>query len=90
MASSEKELALLRKKVDLLIDGYQVLYIRLEQQTRLLQRMHGYLRAMNTPVQPDDDAATDLGKVVRISERFLTRVRNHRGEPNDPDESNPI
>lgn len=75
MANSERDMRLLRQKIDLLIDGYQVLYMKFEQQNRILQRLE---ESLDTQVKVRITAKDELEdrKVVRISERFLGRVRN--------------
>ena len=81
MQNTERDLRLLKQKIDLLIDGYQVLYMKLEQQNRLLQRL-------NIKISGDEllDDESDH-KVVRMSDRFLTRVRRaHEGHDLDPDD----
>jgi hypothetical protein len=84
MPGREKELQLLRQKVDLLIDGYQVLYMKLEQQTRMLERL-GQMQGHNnqhadTPIDFPPDS-----NVVRLSERFLDRVRKNYQQDDELD-----
>ncbi len=97
MTNSERDLKLLKQKIDLLIDGYQVLYMKLEQQNRLLKRVEAQLPA---PPESEDRAEEDQllasaenSKVVRMSERFLARVRRTAQPPEttdwDPDEPQP-
>jgi hypothetical protein len=75
MANAERDMRLLKQKIDLLIDGYQVLYMKLDQQNRILQRLEEALDTQVKPQASEQDVAEDR-KVVRMSERFLGRVRN--------------
>lgn len=79
MQSVERELKLLKQKIDLLIDGYQVLYMKLEQQGRALRRLE---TALDEDLDVDD---ADVAKVVRLSDRFLARVRRNAADL-DPDD----
>jgi hypothetical protein len=88
MSAMDRDLRLLKQKIDLLIDGYQILYMKLDQQTRLLKRMESRLGGHG---DEDPLALTDreTSNVVRMSERFLSRVRRaHDGEL-DPEEPQP-
>lgn len=84
MQNTERDLRLLKQKIDLLIDGYQVLYMKLEQQNRLLEHMNARLSGEDEPLI-DEDADR---KVVRMSDRFLSRVRRdaHGLHDLDPDD----
>lgn len=85
MTNMERELRLLKQKIDLLIDGYQVLYMKLEQQNRTLQRIDDRLGGEDEPA--DIAANAEDRKVVRMSDRFLTRVRrNAHLDDLDPDD----
>ncbi len=89
-ANLERELRLLKQKIDLLLDGYQVLFLKLEQQGRMLQRLQEHLPEgvapeadFEPPLEPADR------KVVRLSERFLVRVNERQHVPDsgwDPDD----
>jgi hypothetical protein len=82
MQNMERDLRLLKQKIDLLIDGYQVLYMKLEQQHRMLERMNTKLSGTSEPLL--DEAGEH--KVVRLSDRFLTRVRRNAHDILDPDD----
>ena len=91
MAGMEKELRLLKQKVDLLLDGYQVLYMKLEQQNKALLRIE-QLFTMFAPQAITDSPLEPDTKVVRLSERFLHRVRKNFQETletTEPDEPQP-
>jgi hypothetical protein len=80
----ERELRLLKQKIDLLIDGYQVLYMKLEQQNRILQRVDARLGGEEE--NPDIVQQAEDRKVVRMSDRFLTKVRRNLTPEFDPDD----
>ena len=86
----EKELRLLKQKIDLLLDGYQVLYMRIEQQTKSLQRLE-HLVTMLAPQRAPEIVDEEDAKVVRMSERFINRVRKnfHEEEANLDDDPQP-
>lgn len=74
MAGFDREIRLLKQKMDLLLDGYQLLFVKIEQQTRLLNKLAGERTLLSD--------ANDRN-VLRMSERFLERVRR---KPTDPDD----
>lgn len=78
----ERDLRLLKQKIDLLIDGYQVLYMKLEQHGRTLRRVEASLSQEEILSEDGEDT-----KVVRMSDRFLSRVRrNFQDSDLDPDD----
>lgn len=82
MQNMERDLRLLKQKIDLLIDGYQVLYMKLEQHSRTLRRVESSLNHEEILTDESEDT-----KVVRMSDRFLTRVRRNFQEGDlDPDD----
>lgn len=82
MQNLERDLRLLKQKIDLLIDGYQVLYMKLEQHSRTLRRVEATLNHEELLTEEGEDT-----KVVRMSDRFLTRVRrNFQDGDLDPDD----
>lgn len=81
MQNMERDLRLLKQKIDLLIDGYQVLYMKLEQHSRTLRRVESSLNHEEVLTDESEDT-----KVVRMSDRFLARVRRNFEGDLDPDD----
>ena len=91
MSSVERDLKLLKQKIDLLLDGYQVLFLKLEQQARVLQHMEAHQLAhaeRHNGLHLEPEVGPEDRKVLRMSEKFLMRVnQQNRPDPDfDPDD----
>lgn len=92
MSIAERDLKLLKQKIDLLLDGYQVLFLKLEQQSRVLQLMERHQAAAANERDNhgllDEEVGAEDRKVLRMSEKFIMRM-NQRNRPDpefDPDD----